>query len=237
MPNVAFVSKFLARNALVVETYLKNTDDLEKVRIALKNLPSVQKMESTRIMTGIRTAPQNLSVLKIERYRKNIKANKTEGNKKLEKIEIDQMDKKIIERLAANGRTPFREIAKDLNASIDTIARRYERLRENNVIKVVIQIDPTKIGYRATAGITLTFSEDNVLRALEILKQTGDITLLIRVDSDKFDIFAVLMTKDIVQFTDVQEKIVNLPGLTNIDTIISKISNSFPPPRQNISTL
>ncbi len=69
------------------------------------------------------------------------------------KTKIDRIDTEIIEKLAVNGRTTFKEIATELKVSTDTISKRYAKLKQNGDLKVVIQIDPTKIGYSAFAII------------------------------------------------------------------------------------
>ena len=55
----------------------------------------------------------------------------------------------IVEKLTKNGRLPFSKIAQEIGASTDTVARRYEKLRKNNFIKVSIQINPLELGYQA----------------------------------------------------------------------------------------
>ena len=60
------------------------------------------------------------------------------------KIKVDNKDKQIMEMLAIDGRQPFSKIAKKINMSVSNTIKRYEKLKRNNLLKVVIQIDPTK---------------------------------------------------------------------------------------------
>jgi Lrp/AsnC family transcriptional regulator of lysine biosynthesis len=48
---------------------------------------------------------------------------------------MDDKDKKIIERLTDNARTPFLQIAKDMNVSEGTIRKRVATLLKNKYIK------------------------------------------------------------------------------------------------------
>ncbi len=141
----------------------------------------------------------------------------------------------VIEKLATDARMPFSKIAKELKVSTDTVARRYERLNQNDDLKAVIQINPTKIGYRAFAIFDLMFSQERLQDSLEALSRIPDINFIHKI-SGKFDCVASLIIKDIDQFTSVQEQILHLPGLTNMIVSTSKLFTVWPMRREFIST-
>jgi len=67
-------------------------------------------------------------------------------------MEIDEIDKKIIEFLQEDGRMPFLEIAKKLKLSESTIRKRVENLKEKIYNKINMMLeeindinDPNKI--------------------------------------------------------------------------------------------
>lgn len=62
----------------------------------------------------------------------------------VETITIDALDRRLIHALMRDGRLPFRRIADVLGASEQTIARRYRRLREAGVVRVVALRDPRR---------------------------------------------------------------------------------------------
>ena len=63
-------------------------------------------------------------------------------------MEMDEIDLGILEELKEDARTSFREIAKRLKVSPDTVGNRYERLHDEGVIiGSTVVIDPSKIGY------------------------------------------------------------------------------------------
>jgi Lrp/AsnC family transcriptional regulator for asnA, asnC and gidA len=235
LPKIASVVPFSVKRTLIATSFLRAIEDLEDIETQLKKLPFAQEVD-TRIVTGVRSTPENLSILRAEDENDRSGSSKESISKKvLEKIEIDEMDKSIIEKLAVNGRIPFSKIAKDLNASTDTIIRRYENLRKNFLVKPVIQIDPTKIGYYAFAVINLAFSQDYLQGGLKLLSGIEDVNLIHKT-SGRYDAVATLMIRDIEQFTNAQEQIVELPGLTDLDIGIVKMFNVWPPPREIIST-
>jgi DNA-binding Lrp family transcriptional regulator len=64
------------------------------------------------------------------------------------KVEIDDLDFHILEKLATNSRIPTIEIAKNTGTSIDTIRIRIKRLRKLDVIQAYrVNINYSKLGY------------------------------------------------------------------------------------------
>jgi len=47
-----------------------------------------------------------------------------------ELIKLNEVDLQIVDMLSNDSRLPFRKIAEEIGVSIDTIARRYERLKK-----------------------------------------------------------------------------------------------------------
>jgi DNA-binding Lrp family transcriptional regulator len=77
------------------------------------------------------------------------------------KVEIDGVDKKILDFLALNSRIPTLEIAEKLKSSVNTINSRIKKLVKTGVIlRYSIDIDYPKIGYQwYKADIVLKDSE------------------------------------------------------------------------------
>jgi DNA-binding Lrp family transcriptional regulator len=55
-----------------------------------------------------------------------------------ETVTIDRLDRQIVHALGRNGRVPFRLLAEVLSSSEQTVARRYRRLREAGVMRVIV---------------------------------------------------------------------------------------------------
>jgi Lrp/AsnC family transcriptional regulator for asnA, asnC and gidA len=208
---------------------LKKIEELEEIKQSIKKLPFILGFEIT-VWLGIRTSPENLSILPSTEAFLEKKERTTKR-----KIKIDRLDTEIIEKLAKNGREPFAEIAKELKVSTDTISKRYAKLKQNGNLKVVIQIDPTKIGYNAFAIINLTFSHENLPDHMIELAKIPDVNFLIKT-SGNFDFMLSLMISSIQQLVAVQEQITSMPGLTNFQIMIAKLFTVWPTSREFIST-
>jgi DNA-binding Lrp family transcriptional regulator len=59
-----------------------------------------------------------------------------------ETITTDALDRRIMSALQFDGRASFRRIAQALGSSEQTVARRYRRLREAGVLRIVVLPDP-----------------------------------------------------------------------------------------------
>ncbi|HHF56687.1 MAG TPA: Lrp/AsnC family transcriptional regulator [Thermoplasmatales archaeon] len=86
---------------------------------------------------------------------------------------LDEIDKKILEILQKNARTPYTQIAKDVGLSEGAIRKRIESLEKRGIIKrYVAIIDPRKIGYNS---ITLLGLDAEPTKLLEIANEIAGI--------------------------------------------------------------
>ena len=177
----------------------------------------------TSIWIGTRESPENLSVLNINESGMQPQENGAENLfKRNADGKMDRIDNYIIEELALDGRMRFDKIAKSLDVSVDTVVRRFERLEENRDLKVVIQIDPTKIGYNAYALFNLSFSHETLAEKIEALTKVPDINFIVKT-SGKFDIMLSIMLKDLNHLVTFQEEIAGFKGITNMEVDVEKM--------------
>lgn len=77
---------------------------------------------------------------------------------------IDKLDIKILRTLNNNARKSFREIAKELNVSLSTVANRVKRMEKDGVISGYIPlVKPEALGLDMTAVITIRISHGKLL--------------------------------------------------------------------------
>lgn len=69
-------------------------------------------------------------------------------------IMIDETDKKIIEMINEDARTPYRQISRELDISVGTVHNRVDKLLKTGIIKKFAPIiDHKKLGYDLTSII------------------------------------------------------------------------------------
>jgi Lrp/AsnC family transcriptional regulator for asnA, asnC and gidA len=140
--------------------------------------------------------------------------------------------------LTENGRISFRKLAQSLKVTTDTVSRRYKKLEENGLLKVVIQINPEKIGYNATLEFRIEMkSGSNQFSAIQSLCNIPDVFLACQTTGD-YDLHAFALIKDIKHMFQVAEEIETNPSFSKIDLNINKISlNTYPCEGQPITTI
>ena len=75
-------------------------------------------------------------------------------------MEIDDIDKRILEELATDCRRSYRQIARKVRVSVGTVLNRIRRMEEAGVIKgYSVMIDHEKIGYQLTGVAEITVSK------------------------------------------------------------------------------
>jgi DNA-binding Lrp family transcriptional regulator len=68
-------------------------------------------------------------------------------------IELDETDYAIIELLRADGRLPYRSIARELSLTETTVRARVRRLEESNTMRVVAVTDIEAAGYQMLLAV------------------------------------------------------------------------------------
>ncbi len=143
-------------------------------------------------------------------------------------MEIDEIDKKIIEFLQEDGRMPFLEIAKKLKLSESTIRKRVENLKEKGIIKrFTIEIDPTKIGLDTIAIVGIDVEPSKLLEIAQKLCEFKEIHSVATTTGDHM-IITEIWTKDSRELAKIiSEKIGTIEGIKKIcpAIILEKLKN------------
>ncbi len=144
---------------------------------------------------------------------------------------IDDLDKKILQRLIADGKIPYTEIAKDLFVSSGTIHVRMKKLEQMGIVKgTSLTLDFQKLGYDITAflGIYLDKSSlyDDVIQDLEKIPEIVEANYT----TGLYSIFTKIMCKDTNHLRAVlHDKIQKIQGIQRTETFIS-LEQSFSRP-------
>ncbi|NDL60774.1 Lrp/AsnC family transcriptional regulator [Phytoactinopolyspora mesophila] len=108
-------------------------------------------------------------------------------------VELDQIDRRIIQLLMADGRASYGTIGAEVNLSAPAVKRRIDRLRDRGVISgFTVRVDPAATGWTTEAYVELfcnrSTSGAEVLRRVETYPEvveaftvTGDADTLLHV--------------------------------------------------------
>jgi Lrp/AsnC family transcriptional regulator for asnA, asnC and gidA len=131
---------------------------------------------------------------------------------------LDLTDRRIIERLQADGRVSFAEIARAIGVEEADVRARADRLREAGVIDVVAVTDPLKLGYprQAMLGLVVDGPSEPVG---DLLAAIEEVIYLARTEGG-FDLFAEVVGTSDVHLLELVTRIRHLPGVTRIHTFL-----------------
>jgi DNA-binding Lrp family transcriptional regulator len=241
MPEVYSIYNRNIKGNLDVVTILKTLEQLNSIKDQIKSCFQVSEMK-TVIWTDVKEMNNNLAA--ISDNRKNSAAlisKKVEDKSKLETesvLIIDDIDQKIIEVLSANGRIPISTLANKIGISTGAAKNRYEKLKNNGVLKVTIQINPNKIGYRALCIFFVVISHENPHMIVEKIMKIPDIISIMKTTGD-YDLQIWAMVQDIDELLFIQEELGKIQGITKIEIEMSRFNKNiekWPTPKQYIST-
>lgn len=139
------------------------------------------------------------------------------------KIELDSIDKGILNLLQENSKMPYADMGKDLHASAGTIHARIKKMERLGIIqKMDIQINYALLGYDITCfiGIYLNRSShyDMALKQLKEIKEIIDL----HYTTGQYSMFAKLILKDTNHLREVlHDKIQKIDGIQRTETLLS----------------
>lgn len=94
---------------------------------------------------------------------------------KMSSIEIDDTDRRIINILQTDGRTPFLTIANQLGLAEGTIRRRVSRLIDNKILQIVGVTDPLKVGMHTVAIVGLKVERSRIKVVIDQLRRMKEV--------------------------------------------------------------
>ena len=129
---------------------------------------------------------------------------------------IDDIDKNILHILQKNARTPYSEIAKNLNMAETTVRFRVKRLIKNRVISSFIAVlNPVKIGFSVSGAILIKLDPLYMDSATQYLAKYPEISYIYR-STGEYDAVAVIFAHDMDHFNILVKKIKMIKGVKDI---------------------
>jgi Lrp/AsnC family transcriptional regulator, regulator for asnA, asnC and gidA len=141
----------------------------------------------------------------------------------VENLQIDILDRKILDIITKNARIPYLEVARECGVSGAAIHQRVQRLIRIGVIKgSEFKVDPVMVGFRTCAYIGVFLDHPGHYRDVinkfkeipEIIEchyTTGNYSLFIKVYTNDNEPLRMILT----------DKIQTIPGIIRTETLIS----------------
>lgn len=138
-------------------------------------------------------------------------------------LQIDKLDRQILDIISKNARIPYLEVARACNVSGAAIHQRVQRLIKSGVIKgSEFKVDPAAVGFKTCAYIGIFLEHPG--HYSDVVKKLKDIPEIIECHytTGNYSLFVKVYTHDNEHLRDVlTESIQNIHGITRTETLIS----------------
>jgi Lrp/AsnC family transcriptional regulator, regulator for asnA, asnC and gidA len=131
---------------------------------------------------------------------------------------LDEIDRRVIKILQADGRRPNTEIARELHVSETTIRKRITQLVSRGLINIVAVPTPRAVGLTMSAIIGISVTLPKLREISEELKRQQEVRY-VGVSTGRYDIIVEAFFFDQQHFLDfISSKLSRMDGITGLET-------------------
>jgi DNA-binding Lrp family transcriptional regulator len=170
------------------------------------------------------------SIMSKKLNEKNGNGNSTNNSGSHEQVELDELERKILDYLQKDGKASLRKIASELNAGLSAVKKRYDRLINLEVIKDFIAVvDCCKIGYREMLLFFVrTSSNVGIQIILDGLNEIDSINAIYQV-SGSYPVFCMAKCVEKEDQIELLESVKRIDGIEEIITqvVLQRVKEDF----------
>ena len=120
---------------------------------------------------------------------------------------LDDIDVSILRNLQKDARTKYSDMAAQCNVSVDTIIKRFRKLRNKGIItNTTLLLDPRKFGEEVIANFSIDIEPSSVDKVLEFLKKQNGLRFATHAMGE-YDIFSIATRKNMNEMNNLKETI------------------------------
>ncbi|SHK39561.1 Lrp/AsnC family transcriptional regulator [Hymenobacter psychrotolerans] len=136
--------------------------------------------------------------------------------------ELDDTDRKILDLLIQDAKTPYTEIARKVHVSGGTVHVRMARLEELGIVKgSTLKIDYQKLGYGVNAFLGIYLLKSSVYSSVAQQLRAIPEVVSIHFTTGAYGIFARLVCRDTQHLRDVlHDQMQPIEGIERTETLI-----------------
>ena len=133
-------------------------------------------------------------------------------------IVLDDISKRIIERVQAAGRQSYAAIGKAVGLSEAAVRQRVQRLTEAGVMQIVAVTDPLTLGFRRQAMIGLKCDGD-LEKVADDLAAIDEIDYVV-ITAGSFDLLLEVVCEDDDHLLEILSRVRGVPSVTSTETLV-----------------
>jgi len=142
------------------------------------------------------------------------------GNARARSRRVDDLDRRIIKILQADGRLSNTEIARTLEITETTVRKRIARLLDERLISIVAVPTPEASGMNLSAIIGISVELTAIHQLADAIRSYPEVRY-VGMSAGRYDLMVEAFFTDQEHLLDfVTDKLGGLPGITNLETSI-----------------
>ena len=131
---------------------------------------------------------------------------------------LDDISKRIIEQLQADGRQSYAAIGKAVGLSEAAVRQRVQRLHEAGIMQIVAVTDPLTLGFRRQALIAVK-SDGDLDKLASHLSDMDEIDYVV-ITAGSFDVLIEVVCEDDDHLLEILGRIRSVPSVTSTETFV-----------------
>ena len=138
----------------------------------------------------------------------------------LKEMKIDDTDIAILRALQLDARTRYTDIAKQRDVSVDTIIKRYRKLKRRGLVKrTTILLDPRKFGKEVIANLSIDTEPACIDEVIGFIREQDGVTFATH-SMGSYDVFAIAMKRSMNEMNALKEIIQSHTKVNDVQTNI-----------------
>jgi Lrp/AsnC family transcriptional regulator for asnA, asnC and gidA len=144
-------------------------------------------------------------------------------------IELDDIDKRILNQLQLDARISFAELSRKLDVAEATIRFRVKRLIDNSVItRFAALLDPAKVGFGVSGAILLKIDPADLDEACKQLVRFDE-TLYLFQSTGEYDVVSVILARDMFHLNNLVKRTKMIAGVKDARVSVTTRFLKFDP--------
>jgi Lrp/AsnC family transcriptional regulator, regulator for asnA, asnC and gidA len=134
------------------------------------------------------------------------------------RVVLDDVSKRIVEQLQADGRRSYAAIGKAVGLSEAAARQRVQRLVDAGVMQIVAVTDPLTLGFRRQTMIGVRCVGD-IERVADLLADMEEIDYVV-ITAGSFDLLIEVVCEDDDQLLEIISRVRTIPSVTSTETFV-----------------
>ena len=133
-------------------------------------------------------------------------------------VKLDPVNRRIIEILQREGRSPFTSIARELGISEAAVRARVQRLTDAGVLDVVAVTNPLKLGFEVMALVAVQANSD-LGHVADVVSEWAETSYVV-ITSGSYDLLVEVVCEHNRHLLDVVQRLREIDGVKSTETFM-----------------